>query len=75
MLGINMIPLCVQQTLAGFMEPLLHVDKICFLYLCQPVFRLAFFHPNSPPNRQDKLTIDTALGIISPHFQWRIWRA
>ncbi|ENO8414837.1 helix-turn-helix transcriptional regulator [Vibrio mimicus] len=46
MSGINMIPLCFQQTLAESMEPLLHVDKICFLYLRQPVFRLAFFRPN-----------------------------
>ncbi len=63
MLGINMIPLCVQQTLAGFMEPLLHVDKICFLYLCQPVFRLAFFHPNSP--RIGKISLQSTLLLVS----------
>ncbi len=70
MLGINMIPLCVQQTLAGFMEPLLHVDKICFLYICQP--SSGWLSSNSP--RIGKITtIDPALGIISPHFQWGIW--
>lgn len=65
MLGINMIPLCIQQTLAGFIEPLLHVDKICFLYLCQPVFRLAFFHPNSP--KTGKISLQQAMLLVSYH--------
>ncbi|MGL4829022.1 MAG: helix-turn-helix transcriptional regulator [Vibrio sp.] len=63
MSGINMIPPCFRQTLAESMEPLLHVDKICFLYLCQPVFRLAFFHPNS--RKVDEFSLQDAMPLVS----------
>ncbi len=63
MSGINTIPLCFRQTLAEFMEPLLHVDKICFLYLCQPVFRLAFFRPNS--RKSSKISLQASMLLVS----------
>lgn len=46
-----------------------------FLVFMPARLQAGFFSSKQSPNRQDKLTIANALGIILPHFQRRIWRA